>query len=53
VIVQNVHVEDGADVPDGTFRDFTPMYLPMSTLADVYSQDNVGAIMQHRQTKAV
>lgn len=48
LIVQNVHVGDGADLPQGSLRDFSFMYLPMSEIASGYNHFQVDIILQHK-----
>lgn len=41
ILVQNVMVHDGQDIPDGKLRDFTFMYMPKHTLEQEYSDEKV------------
>lgn len=47
LIVQNVLVNDGQDIPEGKLRDFTAMYLPMEQIQRGYQPQQTEAILQH------
>jgi len=46
ILVQNVLVNDGQDIPEGKLRDFTFMYLPIGIIEDSYHPSQTEAIIQ-------
>ncbi len=46
IIVQNVLVNDGQDVPEGSLRDFTFMYLPREVIESYYDPVQVDTMLQ-------